>query len=551
MKFDNIVDATTPALVVDRHYGGIGRLVLPGLLLALLGLIPYLNKAYNTDDTVFLLEARQILKTPLQPMSFDICWTNETCVMRAGSLGPGTAQALMGYLLVPVIVAGGAEWIAHSLQIFLVWIAVLELVRLALRLGFDCVQASVAGLLLVAIPPFLPMASTAMPDMAAVAFALTGIERLLAWKNEQRWHQAAVASLALGLAPYARPHTALLIPIGALWLFDEFQIGKALAQVLRQAYLWTPILIAMCILIAVNLLTRDRGTVYETRNILIFPVMIPQNAFAYFRYLSFPIPFTVVWLSRRWQKAHMLIVFPAIPILIFHFMVFPNRSLAREWPIAAALYGLTAFADMIYFYLRSRDRLGILLSLWVLIPLPAIIYIYFPIKYMVAVLPAIALILIRQISLLSKSRASLAYTALIFACAGFSLLILRADADFAEYGRRAAAELIAPRVAAGEKVWYGGEWGFYWYAHEAGARISKPGEPGPNPGELLAIGLMEGGGVTRDRFPNRELIDSRRYDSPHGRTMGYGAGLYSNNFGDSPWVWNPQATNVYEVWRIQ
>ena len=62
---------------------------------------------------------------------------------------------------------------------------------------------------------------------------------------------------------------------------------------------------------------------------------------------------------------------------------------------------------------------------------------------------------------------------------------------------------------------------------------------------------MEGGGVTRDRFPNRELIDSRRYDSPHGRTMGYGAGLYSNNFGDSPWVWNPQATNVYEVWRIQ
>jgi hypothetical protein len=273
MKFDNIVGATTTALVVDRYYGGIGRLVLPGLLLALLGLIAYLNKAYNTDDTWFLLEARQILKTPLQPMSFDICWTNETCVMRAGSLGPGTAQALMGYLLVPVIVAGGAEWIAHSLQIFPVWIAVLELVRLALRLGFDCVQASAAGLLLVAIPPFLPMASTAMPDMAAVAFALTGIERLLAWKNEQRWHQAAVASLTLGLAPYARPHTALLIPIGALWLFDEFQIGKALAQVLRQAYLWRPILIAMCILIAVNLLIRDRAMVYETRNILIFPVI--------------------------------------------------------------------------------------------------------------------------------------------------------------------------------------------------------------------------------------------------------------------------------------
>jgi hypothetical protein len=133
---------------------------------------------------------------------------------------------------------------------------------------------------------------------------------------------------------------------------------------------------------------------------------------------------------------------------------------------------------------------------------------------------------------------------------GFSLVLLRADADFADYGRRAAAELIAPRVAAGEKVWYGGQWGFYWYAQEAGAKISKPGESGPNPGELLAVGLMEGGGATLNRFPNRELIDSRSYDSPHGRTMGYGAGLYSNSYGYVPWQWNPAATNAYELWRI-
>lgn len=527
-------------------------LALPAILLALACLLPFLHKAYQTDDTWFLLEARQILKTPLQPMSFEICWwvVNETCVTRAASLGAGTTQALMGYLLVPVILAGGAEWIAHLLQILLVGVVVLEMVRLALRLGFDRVQAGVAGLLVVAIPPFLSMASTAMPDVAALALALTGIERLLAWKDEQRWHHAAVASLALGVAPYARPHAAFLIPIGALWLFNEFQIRKALAQFRRQAYMWMPILIAVCILIALNLLTRDRSPIYESKKIFIYSGKVPVNLFAYFRYLSFPIPFTLVWLATRWRKAHMLIVFPAIPVLIFHFMLSPNRSLVREWPIAAALYGLTALADMIFHHLNLRDRFNILLSLWMLIPLPAIIYIHFPIKYMVPVLPAIALILIQTLSPLSRSRALLAHTTLVFACAGFSFLMLRADADFAEYGRRAAAELVAPHVAAGEKVWYGGIWGFYWYAHEAGARVSKPGEPGPNPGELLAVGLMEGGTLTRDRFPNRELIDSRRYDSPHGRTMGYGAGLYSNTFGDSPWVWNPQATNVFELWRI-
>lgn len=169
---------------------------------------------------------------------------------------------------------------------------------------------------------------------------------------------------------------------------------------------------------------------------------------------------------------------------------------------------------------------------------------------MVAVLPAIVLILIRILSPLSKPRALAAYGALVFACAGFSLVLLRVDADFADYGRRAAAELIAPRVAAGEKVWYGGQWGFYWYAQEAGAKISKPGESGPNPGELLAVGLMKGGGATLNRFPNRELIDSRSYDSPHGRTIGYGAGLYSNSYGYVPWQWNPAATNACELWRI-
>ncbi len=141
---------------------------------------------------------------------------------------------------------------------------------------------------------------------------------------------------------------------------------------------------------------------------------------------------------------------------------------------------------------------------------------------------------------------------MIVCCTAFSWALLRADADFAEAGRRAAAELIAPRVKAGERIWYGaGQWGFYWYAHQAGAQVSRPGEPGPLPGELLAVGLIEGGGSTLKRFPHRQLVDERHYDSPHGRTMGYGGALYSNSCGDAPWVWNPETTNDYQLWRIE
>ena len=226
------------------------------------------------------------------------------------------------------------------------------------------------------------------------------------------------------------------------------------------AYLWAPILIATCILVTVNLLTRDRSPVHESRQILARLENIPRNLYSYALYLSFPIPFAAVWLAMRWRKATMLLVLPAIPALTLHFTMFQSRSLAQEWPTAAALYGLATLVFMIHQYARARDRVGMLLSLWVLIPVPVAIYFQFPIKYMLGVMPAVVLILIRTLSVLPRAREVSAYAALVLVCATFSCVLLRADADFAEYGRRAATELIAPHVAAGEKVWYGaGQWG--------------------------------------------------------------------------------------------
>ena len=527
-------------------------LVLPGILLAVVCLVPFLNKAYTVDDPFFLLEARQILKTPLQPWSFPMCWLgDETCLPEAGMWAVCARQGLLGYLLVPVILAGGTEWLAHLLQILLACLVVMEMVRLALRLGLSRVQASIAGMLVVAIPPFLSMASTAMPDILALALGLTGIERLLAWKDDRRWHQAIVAGLALGIAPYARPHAALFLPLGALWLFDEFKLRAALAQFRRQAVLWTPILIGGCILIVVTVLTRQRGAALETTDVLVGTRYVQANLNAYLLYLCFPIPFAAAWLGVQWRRATFLLISTLIAMVILCVILFSPVTFLRGCELVGELYSLAVLVDMIRTCLRTGDRLGTLLSLWLLMPLPAVFYVHLPIKFFVPVLPAIALVLIRLLSSLSQSRARLAYGATMLACVVYSFVLLRADADFAEYGRSAASQLIAPRVAAGERVWYGGQWGFYWYAQEAGARISKPGEPGPNPGELLAVGLMEGGDSTLKRFPNRELIDSRTYTSRYGRTVGYGAGLYSNRFGYLPWRWNTVATNTYELWRIR
>src|SRR5258708_37952859 len=92
----------------------------PALLLATVCLLPYLNKPFLIDDPHFLTMAQQIVKHPAHPMDFEICWnTVENCT-KAYALTPG--NALMGYALVPTVLAGAHEWMAHLTQLVLVWI---------------------------------------------------------------------------------------------------------------------------------------------------------------------------------------------------------------------------------------------------------------------------------------------------------------------------------------------------------------------------------------------------------------------------------------------
>ncbi len=46
----------------------------PALLLATVCLLPFLNKAFINDDPWFLTMAQQIVKHPMHPMDFGICW---------------------------------------------------------------------------------------------------------------------------------------------------------------------------------------------------------------------------------------------------------------------------------------------------------------------------------------------------------------------------------------------------------------------------------------------------------------------------------------------
>ena len=218
-----------------------------------------------------------------------------------------------------------------------------------------------------------------------------------------------------------------------------------------------------------------------------------------------------------------------------------------------ALIGLCALASLFLQAFKQRDHIGLFLLLWILIPLPIVYYTHLPMKYVLPTIPAVILLCFRLLDGVSLRFARAAVFALILAGTVYSSLILHSDAEFANFGRDTLARLIAPHVAAGETVWFPGQYWSYWYAPLAGAKLTYLGGPQPKPGDFLVIDVyadLPGDLSPLQRFPHRTLVDEIVHKYRFGRTMGAGMGLYSNGYGFWLWGFGESEKDRFELWRI-
>ena len=505
----------------------------PALVLATVCLLPYLNKPFNIDDPWFLTMAQQIVKHPAHPMDFTECWNVAPDCAKAyfwASGNPLMGQVAQGYVLVPTVLDGAHERMAHVTQLVLVWIAVVAMTSLIFRFGWGRRHAIAGALLLVAVPPFLPMASTAMPDILATALALVAMERLVAWKAEGKWSQGAAAAVALGLAGFARSHLALLLPLAAFFLLESINPREILAQIRRKLWLWAPVLAGFGVLLAMILSLRERNLAINPTPAVAEGRLTTLNLLSYLLYFAFPLPLAACWLANRLKNRRLGIVIVLFVVAVVPWFLRWNQTFALAWFFA--VIGCGVLVNLFFVALKTREHTGLFLALWLLIPLPIIHYAHLPIKYLLPCMPAVILLCFWLTEGFSVRVARAAAIVLIVASTGYSLLILHSDAEFADFGRDALYGLIKPHVAAGERVWFPEQYWSYWYAPLAGATLTFPGGPQPKPGDLLVVNLFtEGEHPTLARFPHRTLVDAISHKYRFGRTMGAGIGLYSNWYG--------------------
>jgi 4-amino-4-deoxy-L-arabinose transferase-like glycosyltransferase len=526
----------------------------PAILLAVAVLVPFRDKAFTIDDTVFLSEAEHALSDPWHPTAFEIAWSEVPRPVRLSSVmasGP-----VIAWLLVPSVRAGGAEWLAHLVPLLLMALAILATVSLGLRLGLERRWAAAAGLLLATTPAALGMAGTAMPDVPAMAFGIVGLERLVAWRRDRRLDQAVFATVFLALAALTRSHAILLLGIGSLFLLDGFPDR---ARWRRTPFvLWLPLAAVPLLTGVVLLLTRDPvpGAAPLAGAIGFFSTYkrLPPNLVAFPTHWVLALPLALPWLAlrpaaiaRRWR----LMLFAAVVALV---LIWIDDWTGGRWvfavPFVAAL-GTAVLWDILTDAWTRRDAVQFALGLWILLPLSIISYSHLPSKYLLVSAPAAVLLVARA---MGCARAAVAGPVLGLAAVlgtALGIAILRTDTAFAGLARRAAAELIAPRVAAGERVWFVGHWGFQWYAQKAGARAVTLASPRPAEGDLL-VSSLRAKGQAIEWYPHRTRLASLVDRTPGGRIMcdELGAGFFANGSGYFPWVWGDVPLDELVLWRI-
>jgi len=527
------------------------RSAAPALLLATIILIPFLNKAFTIDDTVFLFEARHALMDPLHPTAFDMTWFHAPDrVSRIVPTGP-----VMAWLLIPSVLAGGAEWLAHAVQLVLLCIAIFSTVSLALRLGLTSAWATASGLILVAMPAVLGMAGTAMPDVPAMTLGVVGIERLIAWREDRRLHQGILAALLLGFAPLARAHLVALLGVAILLLIRDLFTRATWKKSLWVH--WPPIAAATFVTLMLTIITRDStpgaGNIAQAAIRYSSIHQLASNSVAFAIHWVLAMAFALPWIALRWRpilRRYWVLLGSTVGAALL--LRLAHQADAPYWLVPVAGLGVAVLVDVLVDSVQRRDGMQLTLGLWLLLPLPTAIYLHLPSKFLLASAPAAAILVARAMAERPRvGRGVMVVTVALGISLGVG--ILRADSAFSGFGRTAASTLIAPAVATGHRVWYVGHWGFQWYAEKAGARYFTSTPPYPAINDLVVSSLNSEPSLELEEMD--VLVRLRRIEDrrPGGRVMSReaGSGFFSNTWGYLPWAWGDDIIDAFDLWVVK
>lgn len=471
------------------------------IMLTVICLAPFADKAFHIDDPLFLWTARQIQNHPADFYGFLVNWEKSEMPMHEVTKNP----PLTAYYIALVASLIGWSEIALHLAFLIPAIAVaLGTYFLARQFCMQPVVASLAGML---TPVFLVSSTSVMCDTMMLAFWVWAVFLWVKGIESEKFSQLFLASIFIAASALTKYFGMSLIPLLLIYsLVKKRRIGfwllfLSIPVIILVSYQWfTHMLYGKGLLSDAasyaSSVRKAEGTQFLHKGLI-------GLAFTGGCLISVLFYSTLLW-SRRLLTGGVILAGVSVFILssIKTIGLYPLiEANTVQWDLVIqlsifAIGGLSLLALTATDFWKRRDAVSLLLFLWISGTFIFATFINWTInaRSILPIVPAVGIMIARRIDQLgklsqSKNRWYILWP--LIPAAVISLFVTWADYTLANTARSAATQILHEyknKNRAGT-IWFQGHWGFQYYMESGGGKAIDITQSQLTHGDVVIIPL--------------------------------------------------------------
>lgn len=524
------------------------------ILVLVLFLVPFIDKAFHIDDPLFIWSAEQILNRPGDYYGFYVNWFNYYAPMFHCMMNP----PLTSYFLAGVIGLGGTnEVMLHLAFLVIAIVCALGIFEVAKEFGTDPLLSTLAAVL---SPFFLISASSVMSDVLMLTFWVWSIALWMRGLRESRdvlfFFSAVLISMCI-LTKYLGGLVIAPILIYDLWARKRIDP--------RILYLSIPLLAVIS---------------YEIYNIQLYGISHLNLAASFStQQKAFHVPneltsitvtlaflgggaigcvFLIPSLIRKRRLIYSLLIATATGFFLFMFLKdtqkhFPADLFRQFQVILMISAGLTVCLLSMSKALEKKDAKAVMLLAWIAGPFLFAGVANWTVngRTLLPTVPAVTLLFFNFLKEPGIKHKQLSTCTALLLTAAISAFLLIADYKSANAARHCANYIAEHYKGYPGDVTFQGHWGFQYYMQHRGYihvdinrfDIKKDDIMiVPSNQNLLPISLS-----LPDLFTVREVIETDTFRCAGVNTPP--AGFYASTYGPAPFLFGPKFSEIYVVYQ--
>ncbi len=539
------------------------------ILITLVCLVPFLNKAFHVDDPLFIWTAKQITTHPFDFYGFTVNWYGTVSPMAEITKNP---PGVCYYLALAGGLFGWSEFALHSTLLIPCVAAALAMFYLARLFCSKPLLATLAGVL---TPVLLVSATSVMCDVTMLALLTWSVFFWIRGIRTNRQRDFFFSAMMITACSLTKYFGMALLP-----LLIAYAIAKK-----RKLGLWTCyLLIPVTFLAGYQWITHifyGRGllgdaALYATRH-------QPIDYLAFFSKALITLSFTggcfasvffyipLLWSRRGYLIASMLMMLFLVTLVFIQkagtVSLYDGTSVKWFFLIQLAVMvmtGVSIIALALGDFLNSRNAESFLLLLWILGTFIFAGFVNWTInaRSILPMAPAVGILLMRKVEQHSNSRErrrgilGTAWPLIPGMC--IAIMVSWSDYRWAETARKAAFEISRTFEKRGDRtLWFLGHWGFQYYLETFNGKAIDLKHQKALPGDIVIIPVNNTYGQIKNisSFQKQNPLIQLFEVGPHQwlTTMNYamGAGFYSNTWGPLPFAFGLEEPEKYYAYMIK